>query len=235
MPTRQTWPIRISGLLLVAFGILTVVSRDFAFQWQPVPPTVPGRELFAMVAGVLEIVIGGAMWRSRWQHQAAVAGSAVFFGWMALHIPAIVRSPLDVAAWLGGAETAALALGLWIASCRKSPAPAFVRAYGVTLLVFGVSHFVYAQFTAAMIPQWLPARLFLAYLTGALHLATGIALLLRFRTRLTAILEGCMMFSFVALVHIPRVAATPASRMEWTMLLVACALSCSALQVAQSE
>jgi uncharacterized membrane protein YphA (DoxX/SURF4 family) len=154
---------------------------------------------------------------------------------MVLHLPAVARAPFDVAAWLGVAETAALTIGLWIASDLKAYAAACVRTYGLALLIFGLSHFVYAEFTASMIPQWLPARLGLAYLTGAIHFAAGLAVLARFRTKLAATLEAGMMFSFVVLVHIPRIIEAPGSRIEWTMLLVACALSCSAWQVARSE
>ena len=46
------------------------------------------------------------------------------------------------------------------------------------MVVFGLSHFAYADFTASMIPAWMPARLILAYVTGAAHLAAGAALLL---------------------------------------------------------
>lgn len=232
---ERMWAVRFSGLLLAALGALSVVSRDFAFQWQPVPPDVPGRDALAVLAGIVEIVVGGAMWNARWRRRAAVAGSSVFFVWMLLHLPAVARTPLDVAAWLGVAETAALAIGLWLAADPKPHAATFVRAYGVALLVFGLSHFVYAEFTAAMIPQWLPARLWLAYLSGALHVAAGLAVLVRFRMRLAATLEAGMMLSFVLLVHIPRIVAAPGSRIEWTMLLVACALACSAWQVARSE
>lgn len=190
--------------------------------------------MLALIVGVVEIVVGAAMWNPRWQRRAALAGAIVFFAWMALHVPGIARSLLDVSVWLGGAETGALAIGLLIASDPRRFTSTFVRLYGVTLLIFGLSHFVYAEFTASMIPSWLPARLFLAYLTGAVHCAAGIALLARFRPRLVAAIEAGMMLSFVLLVHIPRVVAAPGNRIEWTMLLVACALSCSAWQVSDN-
>jgi hypothetical protein len=41
-----------------------------------------------------------------------------------------------------------------------------------------------------------------------------------------------MMLSFVVLLHVPLALAKPEGRMEWTMLLVASALTCSAFQVA---
>jgi hypothetical protein len=46
-------------------------------------------------------------------------------------------------------------------------------------------------------------------------------------------MESLMMAVFVVLVHIPRVMASPGSRMEWTMLFVALLLSGSAALVAR--
>jgi uncharacterized membrane protein len=96
-------------------------------------------------------------------------------------------------------------------------------------------HFVYADFTAAMVPNWLPERLALAYVTGTIHAGTGLALLFGVRRAIAALLEAGMMTSFVLLVHIPRVQHHPVSRMEWTMLFMAIALSSSAWLVARHE
>jgi hypothetical protein len=53
-----------------------------------------------------------------------------------------------------------------------SPPDVIVRSS--SCVVFGLSHFAFAAFTADMIPQWLPERLWLAYLTGAGHVAAGV-------------------------------------------------------------
>jgi len=107
------------------------------------------------------------------------------------------------------------------ATIRRAATPAF----GLCALVFGLSHFRYADFTAQMIPAWLPARVALAYLTGAAHALAGLAIVTGIRRALAAWLESLMMACFVVLVHLPRVLAHPDSRMEWTMLFVAVTLS----------
>ena len=83
------------------------------------------------------------------------------------------------------------------------------RVFAVACLVFGLSHFVYSDFTARMIPAWLPLPLTLAYLTGLGHIATGIALLCMTLPRLAATLEALMLSSFVLLVHVPSIGAAP--------------------------
>jgi uncharacterized membrane protein len=88
-----------------------------------------------------------------------------------------------------------------------------------------VSHFVYAEFTAAMVPGWLPGHLFWAYATGACHVAAGVAILAGVRVWLAGTLLAAMAGGFVLLLHLPRVVATPSSRMEWTMMFVALSIA----------
>jgi hypothetical protein len=47
-------------------------------------------------------------------------------------------------------------------------------------------------------------------------------------------MEAAMMTSFVLLIHVPRVLASPRSRMEWTMLSIATAFSGAAWATASS-
>ena len=224
-------PILVGGLALATFGILSIVSRDFAFQWQPVPAGVPGRVHLAVLAGALEAAAGIAILIEQSRQKALIAAAFIYLAWALLHVPVIIATP-NVANFLGVAEPAALFLGFSLATGRAQATA--TRSYGFMLVVFGVSHFVYSEFTASFIPEWIPGRLFLAYFTGAAHAAAGIALLFNFAALPAALFECAMMLSFVVLVHVPRVHAHPADRLEWTMLLVAIALSASAAQVAVS-
>jgi uncharacterized membrane protein YphA (DoxX/SURF4 family) len=115
------------------------------------------------------------------------------------------------------------------ASRRTFTVRAAQIAFGLCLLVFGTAHFVYADFTATMIPGWLPFPpfwpLFWAYLTGCGHIAAGLSLVSGIAARLASTLLAAMFACFVVLLHIPRVLANPTSRIEWTMLSVATALT----------
>jgi uncharacterized membrane protein YphA (DoxX/SURF4 family) len=79
-----------------------------------------------------------------------------------------------------------------------------------------------------MVPAWLPAHVFFAYLTGAGHMAAGAGMLLGVLRRTAAVLEAAMISCFVLLLHIPGVISAPSSRLQWTMLCVATALAASA-------
>src|SRR5450432_66724 len=105
--------------------------------------------------------------------------------------------PLSVGRWLGFSEALASLIGAWllIAMLRgQSGSTALAqRVFGLACIVFGLSHFVYGEFTASMIPGWLPAHLILAYLTGAGHMAAGVALVTGAMPRLAATLEALML------------------------------------------
>ena len=239
-PGKTALPLVALAIGLGALGVLSLGSGDFAFQWQPVPPDVPSRSTLAMLTGALEVVAAVLLLLSgRARAIGAWLAAILLLGWVALHGPSVVQRPTSLADWLGVAETAAMAsaalmfAAAWsgIAAAGGVRRGAFV-VFGLSALVFGLSHFKYAEFTASMIPPWLPARVPLAYFTGAAHALAGLAILTGVQRTLAAWLEAAMMASFVVLVHVPRVLSHPDIRMEWTMLFVAVTLSASAGLVA---
>ena len=237
--TLEAWDLPRLALAagLAGLGVLSVVSADFAFQWQPVPADVANRAELATATGVIEVLVAVALAAARTKTAGAFAASAVFLVWALLHIPEI--RPASVASWLSIAEPFSISVaGLLLAvsnSARGGVADVCVRLFGIACVAFGASHFAYAQFTASMVPAWLPERLALAYLAGVIHTGTGLALIFGFRRAIAALIEASMMTSFVLLVHIPRVLHEPSNRMEWTMFFVAIALSSSAWNVARSQ
>jgi uncharacterized membrane protein len=81
---------------------------------------------------------------------------------------------------------------------------------GVCLLMFGLAHFLYLDFTASMVPARLPGgRKLWAAVTGVGHLAAGIAFLTGVKARPAAIALTSMFAVFGALVHLPALLADP--------------------------
>ncbi|HEY4368819.1 MAG TPA: DoxX family membrane protein [Steroidobacteraceae bacterium] len=214
-------------------GIVGLAVGDFALQWQPVPAAIPLRTPLSYVSAILLLVAGGAMLWTRTQARAALTLGCCYFLWAALlHVPRIFPHPADASMWLGFAEILALAAGgvaAWgmvgDALPRKLTVQTTQPTFGVCLLIFGWSHFVYADFTATMVPGWLPLPLFWAYATGCGHIAAGLALISGFASRPASTMLAGMFACFVVLLHVPRVLADPASRIEWTMLAVAISLT----------
>lgn len=224
-------PYALGALVL---GVLGVISRDFAFQWQPVPDDVPLRSGLACVsAAVMLLAAVAAVW-PRWAREGRLVLAVSFGIWaVTLHGLRIVAHPAVVVEWLGLAESATMAAGgvalyaltLEAGDRRRRLTFSTRIVFGVALLIFGLSHFVYLAFTAQMAPAWLPWRTGWAAVTGAGHVLAGLAFLSNRGLKAAGPAITGMMGCFVVLLHIPRVIAAPDSRMEWTMTAVALTLT----------
>jgi uncharacterized membrane protein len=228
------------GLGAMALGIIGLVFGDFALQWQPVPKDLPGHHALALFSAAVMLVLGlGVLW-SRTARPASAGLAVVYLVWVALHGPDTAAAPASVGSWLGPAETLSLSVGgLALFAMSTQPPDECLRlaarlVYGLCPLVFGLSHFAYADFTAKMVPGWIPYPLFWAYATGTCHLAAGLAILFGVVPRLAATLLTAMMGGFVVLLHIPRVIAAPDSHLEWTMTAVALSLTGAAWALRQT-
>jgi uncharacterized membrane protein len=202
------------------------------------------------LSGLLLLAGGIGMLVRRSARTFALFTTAYLLSWvLLLQAPRVVQAPGNVGAWLGFCENVILMSGGWIlVASLQEPGDGrrmrflssdgsmrFVRyLFGASCLVLGLSHFVYADATAGMVPAWLPDRLGIAYLTGACHFAAGVGILFAIFPRLAATLEAIMISSFVLLLHTPSVVSQPKDRLQWTMLCVASALAGAAWITARS-
>jgi len=232
----------------IGLGILGLIFDDYAMNWQPVPPSFPAHDALAYISALLLLLSGLGLMIRRAQVKSGMALTGFLALWLlTLRLPPLAADFFSAVNWLGVAETLELVTGGWILTAtllrvnQGSGMPWLTKSFslklaillfGVSLPLIGLSHFVYAKETAQMIPAWLPLRHELAYLTGAGHVAAGIAILLNILPRLAATMEAGMMGSFVLLLHIPGVIAEPTSRFQWTMLCIATAITGAAVIVA---
>jgi uncharacterized membrane protein len=249
-PAHVGFAIGSSGL-----GVLCLFYGGFAPQWQSVPPWFPWPEGLAYASGAVLLAGGIGLLFEGTAARCALALTAYQLIWVLVRGAGVVPHVTSIGRWQGFCEALALMIGSWIlrASLVRAGDPLRVELldgeramrvarflFGVSCVVFGLAHFAYADFTAEMIPRWFPARLWLAYLTGACHMAAGLAIISSFFARLAATLEALMLGSFVLLVHLPSVALAPppkwapSPQIQWTELVLAWALAASAGIVATS-
>ena len=254
---RECQPgVTVFSIGLIALGALSVIYRDFAYSWQPVPAFHPGRNELAVVCGLFMIGAGvGLLFR----RTAAIASRAIFpflLAWLCLKIPSLIAMPGLEAAWLGFGEIAMLLAGGWVLFARLSGLENAVLfshitgargvriaqiLFGLAVLPVGLSHIVYSKVTATLVPSWLPFRLELAYLTGFGQIACGLAILFSIWPRAAALIETGMLALFAFLVWGPdrwfgitpkMPAAPPGVRFPLTAFLITWVIGASALLIA---
>src|SRR5258707_3051775 len=94
----------------------------------------------------------------------------------------------------------------------------------ISLIVFGIQHFMYGGFVAGLVPAFMPGRLFWAYFVGVAFFAAAAGILYKLMARPAATMLGVMFFLFVVLLHIPRIIGNSTNGNEWTSGFVALAM-----------
>ena len=235
---------------LIALGILGLMKGDFTPVWAPVSTSMPAREALVYLCAFISLASGLSF---LWQRAAATAARVLLVYlvlWLLLlRLPDIFPAPTVLGSWYGCAETTVIVAGagvlyVWFATdwdrrrLRFATGDKGMRIartlFGVAVIFFGVSHFVYLDLTTPLVPSWLPVHVFWAYFFGCTYIAAGMAVLIGVYARLAAALSAVQMGMFTLLVWIPHVAVSHISANNWSEFVVSWALTAGAWVVADS-
>jgi uncharacterized membrane protein YphA (DoxX/SURF4 family) len=106
--------------------------------------------------------------------------------------------------------------------------------FGVSMVIFGWQHFMYAQFLAGLVQSWLPAHAFWIYFTGTAMMLAGAAIATGILGRLAGIWLGIMFVLWFLTLHLPRVLAAIHNQDEITSMFIALAFGGISLIFASS-
>jgi uncharacterized membrane protein len=211
------------AVAMIGLGLMGLVTGEFTQIWQPVPKWVPARIALAYLCAVISLGSGiGLLWR----RSAPVASRVLFVSllvWLlVLRLPNLFyEKPLVLVAWTFGA-TAVMVAGAWVLSSWFAPGREGSRLrfltdarglriartlYGVSLIPFGLAHFMYLNATTVLIPGWLGWPAAWAYFTGAAFIAAGLAVSVGVLAPLAAALSALQMALFSLIVWVPRAVA----------------------------
>ena len=235
---------------IIGLGIMGFVTRDFTQIWQPVPKWVPGRTAVALLCALISLGSGiGLLWRRSSPAASRVLFVSLVVWLLVLRVPNLFyETPVVLVAWTFGA-TAVMAAGAWVlyiwfADERDRSRLGFIlddrglriaRAlYGVSLIPFGLAHFMYLDATTVLIPSWLPWHVAWAYITGAAFIAAGLAVLVDVLPRLAAALSALQIGLFTVIVWVPRVVAGNVTDFQRGEFISSCALTAGAWVVVDS-
>jgi uncharacterized membrane protein len=233
MPTEKT-TIAV-GRHIYALGVMAIATCSLAFgtfdPGQPVPDKFPARIALAYAAGTFMLVAAAAInWRrtAPWAAAALTIYYTLFVvilmnGRLLLTDYAVYVTYENIAMQLAIAAGALLIYATTAAPDKLDPARAVHLthaghlAFGVCALIFGGAHFVYMNYTAPLVPKWLPpSQVFWGYATGIAFVAAGVAFLTGVQARLAAILLTVMLAAFGLLANLPVLLADHASHFNWT-------------------
>ena len=199
---------------LAVFGALHLSSVEFVMPL--VPSYMPGRLFwayfvgFALLAASLSIA---TKIQVRWS--GLLFGIMMFIFVATLHFPGALASPRDRFAWTVVVREMSFAGGGWILAGNamrgehKSWLVTLGRVLiGIAAIFFGVEHFLHPLACPGvplekLMPAWIPGRLLIGYLTGAILLVAGVGILLGKKTRMAATYLGTWIVLLVLFIYGP--------------------------------
>jgi uncharacterized membrane protein YphA (DoxX/SURF4 family) len=214
------------GLAITEAGLHTIYFREFPYMFfPPAPFGISGPVAITILLGILLVLAGICIVIDKRTRQASLLlGGSLLLLFSLCYIPYELLAGTSLLDWDNAGKELALASGALVIADRHSVnkknsinslleklIPAGTALFCFTMITFGLLHFLYATSVADYVPSWVPQPLFWTYLGGAGLAGSGIAIILKIKPQLAAILLGAMIFSWFILLHIPRVMVAPAA------------------------
>jgi uncharacterized membrane protein len=185
-----------------------------------VPPYMPWRLFWAYFVGFALLAVSlsiATKIQVRWS--GLLFGIMMFLFVAMLHFPAALASPRDRFTWTIVIRESSFAGGGWILAGNAlreqgrgqggGKLIAVGRVFiGTAAIFFGAEHFLHPLACPGvplekLMPVWIPGRLLIGYLTGAILLVAGASILLAKKTRMAATYLGIWIVLLVVFIYGP--------------------------------
>jgi len=240
------------GIAMAATGIQIICYHDFPYWLLPAKHAwIPGLATVAYIFGALLVLAGVCIvFKNRTRTVSLLSGAVLLLIFFFYYIPwqfMVSSRYMHLLQWENAEkELAFCSGGFIIAGCFSEKNKNIVYRFlgkliplgpvlfSIPIISFGILHFLYAKDVADYVPSWVPNHMFWTYFVGTALIASGLAIILKIKSRLAAALLGAMIFSWFILLHIPRVIDSPAAYMgsEVTSAFIALAYSGIAFVIA---
>lgn len=220
--------ITLFGPIFLAIPMAVFGADHFVFARsiaRLVPSWIPGHVFWVLFVGVCLIAGAFGLVLNRCAIlAAALFGTMLILFVLLMHIPSLVQLSGNRILWAvtlrdltfgAGALAFALANGPERWRRMVTTLLTLIRVeMGLAAIFFAVEHFLHPEFLPGvpledLTPLWIPFRLPLGYLTGAILLITGLGLLWNRTTKWAATGLGLMLLLLVIVLHVPIMIAQP--------------------------
>jgi uncharacterized membrane protein len=221
------------GIAIVAYGIQQLVYADFRSVQVPAWQShIPLLSVWAYITGIGLIAAGAAVIFGKRAREVFLALGGIFlFLFLFVQIPfeifGEVNSSLHFGLWTDDLKGLALAGGAFVmaGSCPEDKATSLKKSaliqllkkfiplgsifFSITMISFGIMHFMYEEFVSTLVPAWVPDHSFWTYFAAVTLIGSGMAIILKIRDGAIAMLLSVMIFLWLIMLHIPRAIADP--------------------------
>jgi uncharacterized membrane protein YphA (DoxX/SURF4 family) len=224
------------ALAIVGFGIQHLLLKGMVVGVELVPPWSPSHLVWTILFTAILLLCGLCIALNRFAVIASLLVAVLFLNAViVLDLPRAMAKFMDLTERTRFFESLSFAAGALIIAglvakgnrtsglWRATQILALIGTWllAISMVIFGISHFLIPGFIAFLIPKWIPWHLFLAWFTGVAFVLAGISFAIRLLARSAALLLGLMFLSWVVVLHGPRIAGALHNGDEWNSGLVA--------------
>jgi uncharacterized membrane protein len=233
------------GYILFALAIIALGIETFACAGR-LEGTLIESDSFGHFIGPLLVAGGVGLLFKRTMRPAAMAlGALLFLYALIFEVPHYARDFRSISSRTAVFEPLSIAALAWRLPGPHATPSWLARAsrylLGVSLIIFGVDHFLALAPIGTLIPPWLPWHVFWIAFFGAAFIAGGMSIGLNIQLRWGAISIGLMFAIWVFTLHLPRTlfglygGSGPRASDEWSSLFIAIALWGGSWALARSQ
>lgn len=213
---------------IAALGVQQLFYLNFRPVFAPDSTWLRGLPIVVILFSTFLILSGAALLVERNTKTVALMLGTVFLVlFLGYHVPHLLFvnpygrifgswvNALKELAFAGGAFVIAQSYGAGNKSIPKalshmeSIAPLGRIFFSVTMLLFGITHFVYTDFAARLVPHWIPGAYLWTYLSGAALVGSGAGIMINLKVKEIGLMLGTMIFIWLIILHIPRAIGDP--------------------------